>query len=207
MARIRVPILESQRLVLRGWKRRDAADLYAYAKNPNVGPHAGWKPHADVRESRAIITQMFQQNTTWAITLKESAAAELAAGLPGNALPGSVAAAGIPIGSIGFEPDAYRPNIHSREMGYSLNEDYWGFGIMTEAARRLLKYGFEELGLASVMIRTGEANQRSQRVIEKCGFHYEGTLRQCYRMYNGEIRDSRVYSMLREEYEELAAVW
>lgn len=182
MSRIKVPILETQRLVLRGWKKKDAADLYAYAKSPNVGPHAGWKPHADIRESRMIITQMFQQNMTWAITIRGE---------------------DIPIGSIGFEPDAYRPHINSREMGYSMNEDYWGQGIMTEAARRLLKYGFEELGLASVMIRTGEANKRSQRVIEKCGFHYEGTLRQCYRMYNGEIRDSRVYSMLREEYEEL----
>ena len=182
MSRIKVPILDTQRLVLRGWKKKDAADLYAYAKSPNVGPHAGWKPHADIRESRMIITQMFQQNMTWAITIRGE---------------------DIPIGSIGFEPDAYRPHINSREMGYSMNEDYWGQGIMTEAARRLLKYGFEELGLASVMIRTGEANKRSQRVIEKCGFHYEGTLRQCYRMYNGEIRDSRVYSMLREEYEEL----
>ena len=180
--RVKVPILETERLILRGWKRRDAAALYAYAKNPNVGPNAGWKPHADVMESLSIITRMFQQNTTWAITMKGD---------------------DTPIGSIGFEPDAYRPNIRSREMGYSLNQDYWGQGIMTEAARRLLKYGFEELGLSSVMIRTGEANERSQRVIAKCGFRYEGTLRRCYRMYNGEIRDSRVYSMLREEYEEL----
>ena len=193
MARIKVPRLETQRLVLRGWKRHDAGALYEYAKNPNVGPNAGWKPHADVRESRMIITQMFQQNTTWAITVK-----------PGCGLDGP---ADVPIGSIGFEPDAYRPNINSREMGYSLNQDYWGQGVMTEAARRLLRYGFEELALASVMIRTGESNQRSQRVIEKCGFHYEGTLRQCYRMYNNEIRDSRVYSMLREEYEELSSLW
>lgn len=188
MARIKVPTLETQRLVLRGWKRRDAGALYAYARNPGVGPNAGWKPHADVRESRMIITQMFQQNTTWAITPK-----------PGSGLEGP---AYVPIGSIGFESDAYRPGINSRELGYSLNEDFWGQGIMTEAARRLLRYGFEELQLASVMIRTGEANQRSRRVIEKCGFRYEGTLRRCYRMYNNEIRDSRVYSLLREEYEE-----
>lgn len=193
MARIKVPTLQTQRLVLRGWKRHDAAALYAYAKNPNVGPNAGWKPHADTRESRMIITQMFQQNTTWAITPK-----------PGCGLDGPE---DVPIGSIGFEPDAYRPHINSRELGYSLSEEFWGRGIMTEAARRLLQYGFEELQLASVMIRTGENNLRSRRVIEKCGFHYEGTLRQCYRMYNNEIRDSRVYSMLREEYEELACLW
>lgn len=189
MSRIKVPTLETERLILREWTRKDAPALYAYAKNPNVGPRAGWKPHADVRESRTIITQLFLQNTTWAITLKEEAGCDV--------LPDT------PVGSIGFEKDAYRPGIRSREMGYSLSEDCWGRGIMTEAARRLLRYGFEEMGLLSVMIRTGEANKRSQSVIRKCGFHYEGTLRQCYRMYNGEIRDSRVYSMLREEYEEM----
>ena len=49
-----------------------------------------------------------------------------------------------------------------------------------------------------------EANKRSQRVIEKCGFKYDGTLLGCYLMYNGEIRDSRVYSMMQGEYMELA---
>ena len=189
MSRIKVPVLETERLILRGWKRRDAAALYDYARDPQVGPNAGWKPHAGVGESRMIITSLFQQNTTWAITLKP----DFAEGVPADP----------PIGSIGFETDAYRPNINSREMGYSLSRAFWGRGIMTEAARRLLAYGFEELDLSSVMIRTGEANERSQRVISKCGFRYEGTLRQCYRMYDGQIRDSRVYSMLRGEYQEL----
>lgn len=220
MARIKVPILETERLILRSWRRKDAPALYAYAKNPNVGPNAGWKPHASVGESRQIITQLFQQNMTWAITLKEPLVVERETG-SSETVSGSDAAAreqtpgtcnvtvpaDTPIGSIGFEPDAYRPRIASRELGYSLSEDCWRQGIMTEAARRLIRYGFEEMRLLSVMIRTGEANQRSRRVIEKCGFQYEGTLRQCYRMYNNEIRDSRVYSLLREEYEELAGLW
>ena len=189
MLRSKVPVLETERLILRGWRRKDAAALDAYAQDPQVGPNAGWKPHASVGESRTIITSLFLQNMTWAITLKE----DFADGVPADT----------PIGSIGYEPDPYRPNIESREMGYSLSRAFWGKGIMTEAARRLLEYGFKEMGLASVMIRTGEHNERSQRVISKCSFHYEGTLRQCHRMYDGVIRDSRVYSMLRSEYEEL----
>ena len=177
---IKVPQLETDRLILRMWTRKDAPALFAYASDPDVGPNAGWKPHANEGESRMIIDQLFRRNMTWAIVEKET---------------------GVIVGSIGFEKDAYRPGIASREMGYSLSEDCWGRGIMTEAARRLLQYGFMEMNLRSIMIRTGEANQRSQRVIAKCGFIYEGTLRKCYRMYNGQIRDSRVYSMLREEYE------
>ena len=92
MARIKVPTLETQRLVLRGWKRHDAAALYAYAKKPNVGPNAGCKPHADTRESRMIITQMFQQNPTGAV--------------PPHPHCGLDGPEDVPIGSIGVEPDA-----------------------------------------------------------------------------------------------------
>ena len=102
-----------------------------------------------------------------------------------------------------FEEDKYRPNISSKEMGYSLAKGCWGNGYMTEAAKRLIRYGFEELKLDVLMIRTSETNRRSQRVIEKCGFTYEGTLRRAYRMYDNNLREVRCYSMLREEYENL----
>lgn len=179
---VKVPQLETDRLVLRMWTKKDAEALYTYAKDPDVGPHAGWKPHANVGESRLIIDQMFRRNMTWAIVEKAS---------------------GVVVGSIGFEDDKYRPGIASKEMGYSLAKTRWGNGYMTEAARRLIRYGFEELDLVILMIRTSETNYRSQRVIEKCGFTYEGTLRRAYRMYDGGLREVRCYSMLREEYEKL----
>ena len=72
---------------------------------------------------------------------------------------------------------------------------------MTEAAKALMKYGFEKYDLAIMAIRTSEVNHRSQRVIEKCGFTYEGTLRKAYHIYTGEDRDSRFYSITREEWE------
>jgi ribosomal-protein-alanine N-acetyltransferase len=175
----RVPTLETDRLILRRWNCRDANQLYEYAKNPDVGPHAGWKPHSSVFESRMIICGLFRRNMTWAIQEKET---------------------DIIVGSIGFEDDKYRSGVNSREMGYSLSKDYWGRGYMTEAATRLISYAFEVLKLDILMIRTGDANIRSRRVIEKCGFEYEGTLRRAYRIYNGEIREVRCYSMLREEY-------
>ncbi len=179
---MKVPELETDRLLLRMWTKRDAAALFEYAKDPDVGPNAGWKPHANVGESRLIIDQLFRRNMTWAIVEKDT---------------------GIVIGSIGFEEDKYRPDIPSKEMGYSLAKSRWGKGYMTEAANRLIRYGFEELDLAVLMIRTSETNFRSQRVIEKCGFTYEGTLRRAYRTYDGGQREVRCYSMLREEYEKL----
>ena len=179
---IRVPQMETDRLILRMWAKKDAPALFEYAKDPDVGPNAGWKPHASVGESRMIIDQLFRHNMTWAIIEKST---------------------GTIVGSIGFEEDKYRPNISSKEMGYSLAKRCWGNGYMTEAAKCLIRYGFEELKLEVLMIRTSETNRRSQRVIEKCGFTYEGTLRRAYRMYDNNLREVRCYSMLREEYENL----
>ncbi len=176
---VRVPTLETDRLLLRRWTHKDAYELYEYAKNPDVGPHAGWRPHSSVTESRMIISGIFRRNTTWALEEKET---------------------GRVIGSIGFEDDKYRPGVKSKEMGYSLSKDHWGRGYMTEAATLLIRYAFEIMKLDIITIKTGDANIRSRRVIEKCGFKYEGTLRRAYRMYDGEIREMRCYSMLKEEY-------
>lgn len=171
--------LETERLLLSEWKRKDAADLYEYAKNPNVGPHAGWKPHENLKESKQIIKLIFRPNQVWAIRDKETGRA---------------------IGTIGFEEDKYRPGIKSRELGYSLSEEYWGRGLMTEAAREVIRYGFEELKLDMISICTGPENTRSQNVIRKCGFTYEGTLRKAYKIYDGSIRDVLCHSLMKEEY-------
>lgn len=173
--------LETERLVLTMFTEDDAVDLYEYAKNPNVGPHAGWSPHKDMEESLRIIRELFIPNQTWAIRKKDEDKV---------------------VGSISLEPDRYRPDANSKELGYSLAEDCWGQGIMTEAAKEVIRFAFDELGLDQIGICTGEANRRSQRVIEKCGFKYEGTIRRTYKVYDGTLRDSLLFSMLRREYEE-----
>lgn len=174
--------LETERLYLRMWKRSDAPQLFAYASNPSVGPRAGWKPHESVAESRKIIETVFRESRVWAIIEKES---------------------GRIIGSIGLSEDRFRPGVNSLELGYSLAEEYWGRGLMTEAAKRVIVYGFEYIGLDVMMIRTGEENLASQHVIEKCGFQYEGTLRRIYKIYDGTVKPVRCYTMLREEYDGL----
>ena len=176
-----VTSLETGRLLLSPWSRKDSEALYAYAKNPNVGPHAGWKPHESRRESKRIIRQLFLSAMTWKITWK---------------------ATGQIIGSIGLEDDRHRPLIASKEMGYSLDEAFWGRGVMTEAGEAVMNYAFSWLNLDILSVQTGLTNARSQRVIEKLGFQYEGTLRQTYRVYDGSVRDAMVYSITREEWEE-----
>jgi len=172
-------VIETERLIIKAWKAEYAESLFAYARNPDVGPHGGWKPHESVEESRKIIETLFIPNDVWAIVLKEN---------------------GRIIGSIGLEPDKRRPGVKSREMGYSLAKEYWGQGLMTEAAAAALDFAFSVLKLDIVAACTSPVNKRSQRVLQKCGFIYEGTNRKTYKTYDGTVRDSKCFSILKEEW-------
>ena len=181
-----LPKLETERLWLTPWTlaEEDIAQLYAYAKDPEVGPNAGWKPHESPEESREIIETLFLPNRVFSIREKNA--------------DGS---AGKIIGSIGLEADKRRENVKSLELGYSLGKAAWGRGYMTEAAKAVIDYAFSSLDLVILAICTGPQNQRSQRVIEKCGFQYEGRQRKGYHIYDGTDRDNLVFSMTREEWE------
>ena len=177
--------IETGRLLLTPWRDclEDAEGLYAYARDPQVGPNAGWKPHQSVEESRQIIREIFMPADVWAIREKSS---------------------GRIIGSIGLENDRRREGVNSREMGYSLAKDCWGHGYMTEAARAVMDYGFRVYDLTVMAICMGPENRRSKRKKEKCGFKYEGRQRRAYHIYDGTDRDNLVFSILREEWEALA---
>lgn len=81
-----------------------------------------------------------------------------------------------------------------------VREESWGKGYMTEVVRRMMQFGFESLCLDLISVGHFEFNDRSRRVIEKCGFRYEGTLRRASSIFDGSVHDALVYSMLREEY-------
>lgn len=65
-------ILYTERLILRPWQESDAEDLYEYAKDPQVGPIAGWPPHTSVQNSRDIIKNVLAVEETYAVCLKEN---------------------------------------------------------------------------------------------------------------------------------------
>ncbi|MBQ8151337.1 MAG: GNAT family N-acetyltransferase [Firmicutes bacterium] len=179
--KVRVPVLESDRLMLRSWTKRDASDLYEYAKDPRVGPYAGWEPHKSLSESRFVIDEVYLSRMNWAIMLKES---------------------GKVVGNIGLDEDPIRRKINSRELGYSLSPQYWGQGIVPEAVRLVLDYVFRIMELECITVRVETYNEKSRRVAEKCGFTFEGVLRHSYRRYDREISDLACYSMLAGDYYE-----
>lgn len=80
-------MLQTPRTVLRPWTDDDAPALYAYAKDPEVGPIAGWPPHTGVENSRSIIRDVLSAPETYAVVLRET---------------------GEPVGSVGLLPCRYR---------------------------------------------------------------------------------------------------
>lgn len=173
--------IETKRLFLDKWNvRKDAKALFAYATDPQVGPNAGWASHVTLKDSKIRIKKLFIPNNTWKITLRDE---------------------GVAIGSIGFEKDPRRIDVRGLELGYSLARKYWGKGIMTEAAFAVVDYAFKNTDVEIISITTSPHNERSKRVIEKLGFIYEGCLRYSYRIYDGSVRDTMVYSMTGEEWE------
>ena len=171
----RMERIETARLILRPWQMEDAEDLYEYAKNPEVGPNAGWKPHDSIEESREII-KMFtapeKPGVLFAIEEKEN---------------------GKVIGSLGIEEDGRRPQVEGAfSLGYVLSQAFWGRGLMTEAVQNCHAKLFS--------VTHYPFNKRSRRVIEKSGFYYEGLLRQASRRYDGTVLDLCCYSMTAAEY-------
>jgi ribosomal-protein-alanine N-acetyltransferase len=94
----------------------------------------------------------------------------------------------------------WNPDYRSASMGYCFDDAAWGRGYATEAARALLQWAFDTLGMNRVQAGTDTRNAASARVLEKLGFVREGTLREdC--VVNGEVSDSWVYGLIRGEWQ------
>lgn len=176
-----LPILYTKRLIIRPLAVSDATDMFEYAQTDLVGPKAGWAPHQTIEDTIRILRSMVYFKPqyklgNWAIVWRETKKM---------------------IGTI--ELYNYVPNFKA-ELGYALNPSYWGNGIMTEAGKKVLDYGFNILGLKRIEAGTFVDNIQSQRVCEKLGFTKEGIARNGYIRYDGIIFDKVVYGMTSNEF-------
>ena len=173
-------ILETERLKLRPWTRRDACDFYEYAHQPEVGPAAGWMPHKSIDETIRIIEDCLLYNQfAWAMELRTT---------------------GHVIGNINLRDDVKRGEHLGYTLGFSMSRDYWGQGHMPEAGVAVIRQAFDTLHIHLLSVFHYPHNMRSRRVIEKLGFTYEGRLRNAARLDDGSIFDELCYSMTRSEY-------
>lgn len=89
---------------------------------------------------------------------------------------------------------------HFAEIEYCIGSEFQCRGYATEATKAIIRFGFEQMNLHKIQICTKTINKPSKRVIEKCGFTYEGTLRDYFYM-NGDYVGRLYFSMLRSEFE------
>ncbi len=101
------------------------------------------------------------------------------------------------IGSCAFV--SFGPDFHYAETGYELHRAYWRQGIMAEAMPAILTYGFTELGLHRVEAATDPRNTRSQSLLLKLGFTYEGNLRQRF-FFRDQFLDAHYFGLLKDEW-------
>jgi ribosomal-protein-alanine N-acetyltransferase len=88
--------------------------------------------------------------------------------------------------------------VQSAKLGYAIRADRWGHGYATDAARTLITFGFETLGLHRISAAIGPDNEPSIALAKRLGMQYEGRIR--HHVYtNGAWRDSLLYSILAEE--------
>jgi RimJ/RimL family protein N-acetyltransferase len=85
------------------------------------------------------------------------------------------------------------------EIGFWIGKKYWGQGLTSEALRLALQFGFEELELHRIYAWTYEKHIASRKVMEKCGFKLEGTMREAS-LKDNERQDILNYGILKSEY-------
>ncbi len=174
--------LTTERLILRPWAETDAEDLYRYAKDDRVGPIAGWPPHSSVDNSAEIIRTVFSAPETYAVCLKED-----------NRAIGSIGL------MIGARSDKEIPDTEG-EIGYWIGVPFWGKGLIPEAARELIRHGFEDLELDKIWCGWFDGNEKSERVQEKCGFTWHRTRKDVYCELMGDIRTEQISCLTRNDW-------
>ena len=175
--------LTTDRLILRPWRESDAGILYKYAKDPEIGPAAGWPPHTSVEDSLDVIRTVFSAPETYAVVLKKT---------------------GEPVGSIGllFGKDSHVAEILpvEAEIGYWIGKTYWGQGLIPEAVQCILQRCFTDLDISAVWGAYYDGNTKSRRVMEKCGFRFHHT-EEGKMSSLGDVRTEHFMKITKEEWE------
>ena len=175
------PRLETPRLILRELVTQDSEAIFRIRGDYEVTQY-NTGPAYERREQAAdlieAIAHAYQEKAElrWGITLKGDDTV---------------------IGMCGFN---YWIRQDSRaSVGYDLAHQYWGQGIMTEAIRAIVAFGFEQMGLNRIEADADARNPASGRVLEKVGFRREGIQREQF-FENGLFNDLMLFALLRRDY-------
>lgn len=169
--------LQSERLILRKFKESDAKEIYEGYVNQEgflYYAHKEERSLEDEIQSLKGIDEKYKNSSyyNWLITLKSN-----------NKI----------IGAINLRVDDYNESL---EFNYAIDERYKGNGYMTETLNVVKDYCLDELKVNRLYGGCEVNNIASKRVMEKCSFVYEGTLRNYLKLRDG-YHDMHLYSIIR----------
>ncbi len=175
-------LLKTERLILRHWKESDAKSLYEYAKDPEVGPIAGWPAHQNIIESLNTIKNVFNKPECFAICLKED----------------NIAIGAIELKLKGCTDMTERED--ECELGYWIGKPFWNHGYMSEAVQEILRHAFIDLHMTTVWCGYYDGNSKSARVQEKAGFIYHHSFDEVPVPLMNEVRIGHTNFLTRERW-------
>jgi len=175
------PILETDRLKLVRHDLSHADDMYTLRTDEQVMAYLDVYPPKSVSDIEIKIKENIKdfddkKGINWIITKKDSPEA---------------------IGYMGLW--RIDQTNHRGELGYALKREYWNQGIATEAATKIINFGFDDIQLNTVMANTNPLNSSSQALLKKLGFVREAYFRQDY-FFDGRYLDSAIYGLIKDDW-------
>ena len=150
-----LPVIETERLLLRALEMRDAKDIFEWVSDPQVTAFLFWRAHQSIEDSRDFISWVTTDDfACWGVVLTENSK------VIGNCF----------LHNVNFE--------HKRaEIAFNIARKYWGRGYATETAQAIIQFGFGYWQLNRIEGTCMVENRASSRVMEKAGMTLEGVLR------------------------------
>ena len=176
------PVFQTERLILRDFREEDWKDIHEYDTDPETVKYMPFGPNTE-DETKAFISKSFDRKKESPRLIYNFAMVDTS----DNRLIGSISISII--------------DLENKEamIGYILSRKYWNKSYTTEAGRRVVAFGFEQLGLHRIIASCDPVNTGSYRVMEKLGMHREGYLRE-EKLFKGVWRDFLLYSILEKEW-------
>lgn len=172
--------ITTERLRLRQFTVEDAREMYDnWAGDPRVTKYLSWEPHASPEATAARLRE-------WVKGYENDNCYNWAMEYEGHC-----------VGSLSVVRQSDRDE--SAELGYCMGYNYWNKGLMTEAAKAVIRFLFKEVGCHRVVICHAVKNPASGRVAQKCGLTYEGTHREAFKSRDGEFLDIAEYAILKTD--------
>lgn len=172
--------IDTNRLILRKFRRGDAEPMFRnWANDSDVCRYVTWSEHGDPAVTESIVDQFIEGYDSdrvynWAMELRETRE---------------------PIGSISVV--LMSEASEWCEIGYCMGKDHWNKGIMSEALEAVIDYLFREVGFHRIQARHDVDNPASGQVMQKCGMHFEGLLKEASRQKEGRFSDLAMYGIVR----------